>query len=576
MRLFRKICGALEASVFRTLSLKLFACILPVWLCVLAFSAAILLEPERVKLETLAIALPIVAALLGWSVLALTRSALRKTLEQLATPMKSADLSQNVNLPSGDEFAQTANDYNGFARRIREILAEMRRLGFLIGITSTKTLKFVNDSDLSANKQGELADEIFRSSQEVTDAVNRITLATQQIAESTNSNLLTAKSASRELQSVNEGIGSTSVKLASFTGTVHDLSTKSERIKDVVLLIKDISNQTNLLALNAAIEAARAGEAGRGFSVVADEVRKLAERVHSATEEISKNINEMLAQVTQTSAQIVDINENIHESQDTIAKTAQLFDNLVRDFEENSSRLSTTATAVENLSITNGQTHTQVKDIHDLSLAVLRNLHDSKELSREMNRITEQMVESIAQFRTGNDKFETLLDRVGDYRNRLQEKIQGLADRGINVFDKNYRLIPGTEAMGIKKYSTCYDKMFEADIRDTLDAILDDLGFAYAILADSGGYMPTHNKKRCQPLTGNFAEDIENSRDKKINFTTETQKRYCTNTKPFLLLTLLRDNGDIVNSLSMPIFINGKHWGCLETGFKPELIVSAA
>ena len=59
MRLFRKICGALEASVFRTLSLKLFACILPVWLCVLAFSAAILLEPERVKLETLAIALPI-------------------------------------------------------------------------------------------------------------------------------------------------------------------------------------------------------------------------------------------------------------------------------------------------------------------------------------------------------------------------------------------------------------------------------------------------------------------------------------------------------------------------------------
>ena len=125
MRLFRKICGALEASVFRTLSLKLFACILPVWLCVLAFSAAILLEPERVKLETLAIALPIVAALLGWSVLALTRSALRKTLEQLATPMKSADLSQNVNLPSGDEFAQTANDYNGFARRIREILAEM-------------------------------------------------------------------------------------------------------------------------------------------------------------------------------------------------------------------------------------------------------------------------------------------------------------------------------------------------------------------------------------------------------------------------------------------------------------------
>ena len=86
------------------------------------------------------------------------------------------------------------------------------------------------------------------------------------------------------------------------TSQVRELTQLSSSITAFIDLIKQISSQTNLLALNAAIEAARAGEQGRGFAVVAEEVRHLADSSARAAEDVTRTVQELLAQIRDISA----------------------------------------------------------------------------------------------------------------------------------------------------------------------------------------------------------------------------------------------------------------------------------
>jgi methyl-accepting chemotaxis protein len=62
-------------------------------------------------------------------------------------------------------------------------------------------------------------------------------------------------------------------------------------------------------------------------------------------------------------------------------------------------------------------------------------------------------------------------------------------------------------------------------------------------------------------MTGDPARDLLNSRHQRIYQNNRTEQRRCSHTEQLLLQTYMRDTGEILNDLSMPIYVDGRHWG---------------
>jgi len=146
-------------------------------------------------------------------------------------------------------------------------------------------------------------------------------------SETTSNNVRTVADATEELgvsiHEINKQAGQTRGvvnRAAEIAHSAHELgeqlSAGSNRIGDVVKLIRDVAEQTNLLALNATIEAARAGQAGRGFAVVANEIKQLASQTAKATEDITGQI----AGIQTSTTEAVDVIQSINVVTDDIAR----------------------------------------------------------------------------------------------------------------------------------------------------------------------------------------------------------------------------------------------------------------
>ena len=482
------------------------------------------------------------------------------------------DLSREIPTITYDEIRDLSLSYNEFLKKMREIISNVRIMTIRIAMDSTRTRKNIGESLSSAKQQAELASQVRDSSDKTTAGINQVSAETQSISTTTVGNLAMARESYAELQDAATRIGEISGRVGAFNTTVVELNNRSASIKTIVDLIKDISEQTNLLALNAAIEAARAGESGRGFAVVADEVRKLAERVRVATEEISGNIDGMLNLVSHTQEATARINTDTAQALDVVNRSSQHFGRMMSDFENMASGLTEIAGTMELFAGTNLQVNRNVSEIHGLSTVVSTHLAQSEDVSVKLSVAAEQVQELVSRFVIGEGELDAVIGVARHARDNLAEMLERAQGEGINIFDQRYQPIPGSNPA---KFHTAYDDKLTPALQKIYDQVVQKTnGGRFCLLVDTNGYAPTHNSFYSKPLTGDLQQDLVGSRDKRI-FNDPTGIKSAKNTQPFLLQTYMRDTGEILSEIALPIRLAGRHWGAIRVGFDPSALLQA-
>jgi methyl-accepting chemotaxis protein len=344
----------------------------------------------------------VVIVILGfiWQISRSINLQVQRLLQVMQNIASTNNVGLRTDLQGRDELTSIGSYFNQLLDKFEHLISGSQAKSHQLTSSTTSMHNELEEVINQFHVQADHTTMMATSVQEMVATIGEISESTNVAVEGVQQAVRNAENGRSVVESTLKNIDQLSTTLQSSQQSIASLNDHVEKIGGAVTIIQSIAEQTNLLALNAAIEAARAGEQGRGFAVVADEVRSLATRTHQSTEEITKVVSAIQAQM---SLVISDIDQCNSQGQETLHASHQLDESLrqiitdMSTIQANSERI---ASAIEEQGIVMNQVSGSIAELNTISE---NNMHSAQEVLSEVDSVSQQarqMDEAVSEFQT--------------------------------------------------------------------------------------------------------------------------------------------------------------------------------
>jgi len=256
-------------------------------------------------------------------------------------------------LISDDETNQLAGSFyqmrtaiKGYVLHLEEVMTKTKATTALIDSTTQLLSNIAKEQIEGSMLQSASMEEAQSSLEEMVVIIKQLETKSENIKSSAQKTFEAFRQGKEVLFDAINAEESAQNQVKKIQQSMELLERHSQKIKEIVAIIEEISVQSNLLALNALVESAATPETGKRFAVVANEMKKLADmtkQFNASIGSIIKDVINAIAQAikaTREGAQLMDKSAELaNRAGDAFERFSELIELSVSTSEEISSSM---------------------------------------------------------------------------------------------------------------------------------------------------------------------------------------------------------------------------------------------